>query len=388
MDLAARIETHLRTIVEECGHRPPGSPANRRATDYVWSVLRDAGLAVDAAPIRARWWLPGRAAITVGGVATPIEPPPFCRSADVAGPAVLAATVGDLDGIADGAVIVLRGDLAQPVLPKAFPFVQFPEQVALIEALEAARPAAVLAVVPDDAAQPVFEDPALAFPYASVGDTVGRGIAAGAAVRLEVEATIAEGDGVNLAAGTFSGRRTVVSAHVDSKIETAGALDNGAGVAVLLALAEGGLDDLGPVELALFNGEDHYAAPGEQAWLARRDLDEIDLVVNVDGPGLRGHLAAVSTLGAGPELDRAVKRALAATPGTMAGEPWFESDHAVFAMRGIPAIAITTAAPFDLLKRITHAPDDGPARIDPAVLADVARFIRSFLGSRVGVPAR
>jgi hypothetical protein len=82
------------------------------------------------------------------------------------------------------------------------------------------------------------------------------------AVRLVVESSIEPGDGVNVSAGATQGRRAVVSAHVDSKVTTNGALDNGGGVAVLLGLAERGLDRFRAVELVFFNGEDHYAAPG------------------------------------------------------------------------------------------------------------------------------
>jgi hypothetical protein len=60
------------------------------------------------------------------------------------------------------------------------------------------------------------------------------------------------------------------------------------------------------------------------------------------------------------------------------GPPWFESDHAMFAMRGIPAIAITSGAPFDLLKARSHA-DDSPADVDVGVLTSVASFIRAVL---------
>jgi hypothetical protein len=62
------------------------------------------------------------------------------------------------------------------------------------------------------------------------------------------------------------------------------------------------------------------------------------------------------------------------------GQPWFESDHAIFAMRGIPAIAITSGAPFDLLKRRSHVADSA-ADVDPEVLGSVASFIRALLAA-------
>jgi aminopeptidase YwaD len=284
--------------------------------------------------------------------------------------------------IPEGAVLVLDGDLAVPVFPRAFPFVTIPEQVRLLDALERCRPAAVLAVVADARVhEPVFEDPDLPFAYATVAESAAGGFHAGAAAELIVAGRLATGGGVNVSAGVTRGRRAVVSAHLDSKVTTPGALDNAAGVAVLLALAEQDTDDLGPVELVFFNGEDHYAAPGEQAWLAARDLRETALVVNIDGAGWRGQAAAVSTLGAGPDLERLVAACMADEPRLVPGVPWFESDHAIFAMQGIPSVAITSDGPFDELKRLAHAADDSPDRLDPEVLASVVVFVRTLLGA-------
>ena len=52
--LARRIAAHLRVLVQEIGPRPPGSPANRRATGYLVRTLTTAGLAVRTQPFRCR----------------------------------------------------------------------------------------------------------------------------------------------------------------------------------------------------------------------------------------------------------------------------------------------------------------------------------------------
>ena len=64
-------------------------------------------------------------------------------------------------------------------------------------------------------------------------------------------------------------QKITVFAHIDAKDGTPGALDNGAGVVVLLLLAELLQDYDGGVELELvaLNGEDYYSAAGEmQYW--------------------------------------------------------------------------------------------------------------------------
>jgi aminopeptidase YwaD len=367
------------------GPRPPGTEANRRATTYAASVLEAAGLPVASLPFRARSWVPGPAALTVDGEPVAIDPPPFCPPASAAGAVVEARDDGELGALdaAPGSVIVLRDELAVPHFPKAFPFVQLPDQQARLARLEALRPAAVLAVVPDVAAhEPVFEDPDLPFPYATVRASVAAPLRPGAVARVVVGGRIDEGDGVNVSAGALRGPRAVVCAHIDSKVTTAGRLDNGGGAATLLALAEAGLDGLGPVELVLFNGEDHVAAPGEQAWLAAGGLDGVELVINVDGAGLRGHGSAVALLGGDASAAAGVTGAIAGVHSASEGPPWFESDHAVFAMQGIPAVAITSAATFDELKRRSHAADEPADVVDPGVLADVVAVIRGILAAR------
>lgn len=59
--------------------------------------------------------------------------------------------------------------------------------------------------------------------------------------------------------------RIVITAHIDTKIGTPGAIDNATGVTAVLLLAEllKDSDTRYPVELVLFNGEDYYAAPGQ-----------------------------------------------------------------------------------------------------------------------------
>jgi len=83
----------------------------------------------------------------------------------------------------------------------------------------------------------------------------------------------------------------VFTAHIDAKRGTPGALDNAAGVVVLLLLAELLEDYAGrlAIELVALNGEDYYAAPGEISYLehSRGRMDSTLLNVNLDAPGYR-----------------------------------------------------------------------------------------------------
>jgi aminopeptidase YwaD len=182
--------------------------------------------------------------------------------------------------------------------------------------------------------------------------------------------------------GDAQPRRLVLCAHLDSKTTTPGAFDNAASVATLLALTElGHLDGL-PLELVLFNGEDHVDSCGEVAWLAATDLAEIAGAVNLDGTGLAAQelsLAALAALGAPAALEAQLSTWVGEQPRWVWAEPWFESDHAIFAMRGIPALAITSQDVHALLGGLAHTAADTLDVVDLTVLEQLAADLPALL---------
>jgi aminopeptidase YwaD len=381
--LAERIGYHLHVLAEVIGARPPGSPANRRATEHVAAVLAGAGLRVREDPFTTRWWEPGDGLLTVAGERRAVVPNPYSPACDVVGTVTCARDAAELQALDDGrpvGILVLTDQLTREQLwPAAFPFLEVPEHRAITAAIVAARPAAVIAV--SDHWEPILEDPDLGLPSTTVSTAVGAGLVDGAEVALRLGGRVHRGRGVNVSARTDgSGRRVVVSAHVDSKATTPGAFDNAGGVAVLLALAESGLPAGVPVEVVAFNGEDHVDACGEVAWLAATDLAEVAAIVNLDGAGVRGHHSSLSLLGCPPGVAAGIVALVHEGVGWQLAEPWYESDHAILAMRGVPAVAVTTAGVHDLLATLAHGEDDTVAVVDPAVLADVARMVRDLLG--------
>jgi aminopeptidase YwaD len=381
--LTARIAAHVTALAQEIGARPPGSPANTIATDYLRMVLTAAGLPVHEDAFTCRWWEPGSATLEIGGAWYEVTPAPFSAPCDVRGRVTRLSTDADLDAaaIAPGGIVVIDGDLvAESYFPKAFPFMDLPEQRDRLERLEALRPAAVVAVVPELRAMAVFEDGDLAFPYVAVLPPIGDRIRERRAIGVRIGGSLNEGSGVNIATRHGGpGPRILLSAHVDSEATTPGAFDNASGVATLLALAEAGLPDDVPVELVFFNGEDHYQAPGEQAWLASADLDGIRHVINLDGAGVVGHDTTVAMLACPPELEDRVRAFVAALPGWVIGREWYESDHAIFAMRGIPSLAITSANAHELMANVIHTDRDTPRIVDATILARVATFLDDWL---------
>jgi aminopeptidase YwaD len=381
-----RLRHHLEVLVEDIGARPPGSPANRRATDHVHACLAAAGRRVTALPFTTRWWEPGAGSLEVAGTRVEVAPNPYSPAGDVRGTARVVAGIDELERLAprSDTILVLTGALTrEQLLPPAFPFLSLPEHVRLRAALERLAPAAVVAV--SDHWEPILEDPDLAFPSTTVPTAIGGRIADGDVLHLETSGAVHEGAGVNLSTRlSDEDRRLVLCAHLDSKATTPGAFDNAASVATLLALTElGHLDGL-PIELVLFNGEDHVDSCGEVAWLAATDLDEVAGVVNVDGVGLAGQGISLASLACPPALASDLAAWVQAHPGWVAAEPWVESDHAIFAMRGIPAVAITSADVHALLGRLAHTSADTLEVLDIDVLGRLATDLPDLLGGVVG----
>jgi aminopeptidase YwaD len=375
-----RIEHHLQVLVEEIGARPPGSPANQRATEHVRRALTDASLDVRLFPFTTRWWDPGSGKLATATDTVEVQPNPYSPPCAVAGHVVRVGSLAQMAAARDlsGAILVLEGALASgPVMPKRFPFYNPEEHRRLVAALEAARPAAVVAVC--DQWQPVFEDADLPFPSTTVSREIGAGLLQGEPARLELGGDVHEGTGATVSGRTHEGSRLILSAHLDSKVTTPGAFDNAGGVAVLLALAELLLPDDLPVELVFFNGEDHFDACGELAWLAATDLTETTANVNVDGIGLRGRGTSLVGLACPPRLAEALRSFVDERPGWVTAEPWMESDHAIFAMQQIPAVAITSEDVHALLAGLAHGPDDTLEVVDPRLLAAVAMDLRTLL---------
>jgi aminopeptidase YwaD len=392
------VSGHLDTLCSFLPDRRPGSEGNRQATAYVAEELARSGWSVSMPEFEVTDWRTDGGELQVDGKSIEVTPSPYGLGAAAGGPIRILREVADLDRVdLRGSIVVLAGALAaEPLTPKAFPFYGSDEHAAIVSALEAAAPAAVLAATGKYPALcgaldpfPLIEDGDFAIPTATLrpADAVPLFDRDGAAASLEIRSERWRSTAANVTASRgLSAPRITVIAHIDTKPGTPGAVDNAAGVVVLLMLAE----LLGPqrvpdlsigVELLAVNGEDHYAAPGELAWLADHEaqLDDISLVINIDGAGYRGGRSAYSTYNLDADLARHVDRAFGATATLVPGPEFYQSDHAIFAMRGRPAVAITTELVDEMLETLFHSPDDTPAQVDLGLVADIAEAIANLI---------
>lgn len=305
------------------------------------------------------------------------------------------STVEELEVLTPGGgILLLHGPIAaEQLTPRKYPFYQMEQHARIYAALDAAAPAAVIAATdrtPMAAALhpfPLFEDADAGFPSAYVLNTAGKALLdhAGEDVELEIQSRQVPATGEQLVAsfGPASAGRIAVAAHIDSRHGTPGALDNATGVCVLLALADLFGDTPPPVEVQLlpFNGEDNFAAYGEIAYLSRYgdSLPTIRLAINIDAAGRTGDMSAISFYECPEEIRVRVLYAADAYPRIVEGPKWPMSDHMVFAMRGVPAMAVTSTSLERIAAEIAHTAEDVPSLTDPSLVVQTAEFIHDVI---------
>ncbi len=398
MDVA-QLRAHLHALCDVVGDRRPGSRGNRQATAHVAEAFAAAGWQVDRPRFACLDWRGAIGHLDVAGTRLDVSPSPYGLGVDATGPIRLVDEPAGLERRdLTGSILVLHGSIAtEPLTPKGFPFYGDERSELIIAALEAARPAVVLAVTgrfPSLCGAldpfPLIEDGDFPIPTANLRPDAAADLfdheGAMARVAIDAERWEAHAENVIATRGPRSPRVTVI-AHVDAKPGTPGAVDNAAGVVALIDLA----DRLSPhrgelpigVELLAVNGEDHFAAPGEVDWLAANgsSLDDIELVVNVDGAGYRGGRSAWSAYHLDDAPATHVAEAFAPVESLAPGPAWYQSDHAIFAMAGRPAVAITTDRVDEMLETLFHAPTDTPDQVDLALVADVAEGIERLIRS-------
>ncbi|MDZ4168614.1 MAG: M28 family peptidase [Coriobacteriia bacterium] len=395
-DLSARAAERLEALCSTHPDRHVGGPGVAAANELFAREAQAAGFGVERLPFDCVDWESGSASLRLADgrdLALHVGPysPPYRGEA----PLVTCSRVEELEALdAPGSILLLHGAIAEEQLtPRHYPFYQMDSHVRILAAIDRARPGAVIAATdrtPMAGALypfPLFEDADLGWPSAYLTDVDGAPLVAhdGEVVSLEIDSRQVAATGEQLVcsrAGTGGGR-VLVSAHIDSRHGTPGALDNATGVCVLLALADL-LSESGSaltIELVPFNGEDNFAAYGEMAYLAKHEdsLGDVVLAINIDAAARIGDESAISFYGCPDQLAATVRAVAADAEHIVEGPEWPMSDHMVLAMRGVPAMAITSTGLFDIEATVAHTAADTPELANPEIIVATARFIASVI---------
>ena len=386
---------YLKQLCLDLPERYVGSDGNRRAADLLESYLRSFSFETSRPSFDCLDWKEEGASLWVDEEYFPVRISPYSPGGKVSGPLVTVSSVEELKQVSGkGQVVLLKGEITrEQLLPKNFPFLSLPEHREVIDLLENGGFKAVICATsyhPQMAGGrypfPLIEDGDFILPSVYLTDREGKRLAAhqGKIVSLEVKAIRRPAKGYNVVArkGQPGFPRVVFCAHLDSKQGTPGALDNAAGLVVLLLLAEQLRDYCGaiPVEIVALNGEDYYSNPGEMLYLTEIQSrpEKIMLGVNIDGVGYIKGDTAVSTYGCPSAMEETVSRLITNVPGMVQGAPWYQGDHALFLQNRIPALGITSGCMEDILA-IAHTPRDNVDLVDCVKLGAAADFLYHLL---------
>jgi aminopeptidase YwaD len=394
--LLAKAKEYLRRLCVDIPTRRVGSAGNRAATDFFAGVVSSFGFETESPEFDCIDWSQDGVDLTVKGSSFEAFASPYSLGCHVRAPLLILSTVEEMEAAeVSGKIVMLRGDLAkEQLMPKNFPFYNPDHHKRIIELLETKKPPALIAATSRDVEMvgsmypfPLFEDGDFHIPSVYMTDEEGLCLAAyaGKEVSLESRARRIPARGCNVIArkGVSPGRRVVLFAHIDARMGTPGANDNASGVVVLLLLAELLAEFSGNFcfELVAMNGEDYYSNPGEQQYLALNAdrLDDIFLGINLDDVGYYKGKVAYSLYGCPAGLANAIRYTLARHKDLLEGESWYQGDHGLFLMHQIPALAITSELLGELMREITHTPQDTLEVVDPTKLVAVALALQDLL---------
>jgi len=239
-ELTEKIKSHLRVLCSEIGERRVGSEENRKATDYAQKVLANFGWQIETTELSVIDWTTDGATLTCGEKSFEVFSSHYSLGCSAKGQLLAIDTVSKLEQaeISDK-IVLLYGEIAeQQIAPKKFPFWNPEEHQHLISVLEKGKPQAIITATERNSALaggvypfPMFEDGDFDFPSVFMKDTEGEKLLAFAGKNVEL---ISKAKRIPETAFNVIGRnsnetknRIVITAHIDTKIDTSGAIDNG-----------------------------------------------------------------------------------------------------------------------------------------------------------------
>jgi aminopeptidase YwaD len=276
-NLLQKSEVYLHMLCHKITDRSVGSEGNRAATRYFEKISSSLGWATETQQFEAMDWIDGGASLRCGETSFQTYVSPYSLGCDVEGQLISASNVEELEQAnMTGKLLLLHGEIAkEQLMPKNFEFYNPEEHQRIISLLEKGEPRAIIGTTGRNASLaggvypfPLIEDGDFDIPSVYMTEDEGYRLLpyTGSSVALKSISKRVPGKGCNVIAqkGKESGGRMVITAHIDAKKGTPGAIDNASGVVILLLLADLLKDHDGNklIEIVVLNGEDYYAVPG------------------------------------------------------------------------------------------------------------------------------
>ena len=396
--LTEKIKSHLQVLCVEIGERRVGSEENRKATAYAKKVFEEFGWQTEVSELSVMDWKTDGATLTCNDQSFEVFSSEYALGCSLKGELLAIRTVSELEqaNIKDK-IVLLYGEIAsQQIAPKNFPFWNPEEHQHLVALLEKGSPKALICATERNSATaggvypfPLFEDGDFDIPSVYMKDTEGEKLLAHAGQTVEL---VSKAKRIPETAFNVIGRkngetqkRIAITAHIDTKIGTPGAIDNGTGVAVLLVLAEFLKNYSGrySIELVVFNGEDYYCVPGQVNYVKQNSdkFNEILLNINIDGAGYKEGLTCFSPFNLPENIDGVLREIFWDIPEIVEGLPWYQGDHSLFLQNACPAIAVSSQWFIENMEcqQITHTPKDNLEIVDAERVAECVQGIAKLV---------
>jgi len=375
---------HLQHLCVEIGERPSGSAANQAASEYIQAAFQAAGWETEQQDYDCPAWECRQVRLEWNGVELECVANAFSPGCDVQAEYAPLGTIGELEK-ADlgGRIAVLYGDLSkQPLSAKSW-FLKDEHDDRVITLLEEKQPLAIVTIQPKPASlDRIIEDWEFRIPSVTVPAEVGLQLLRSGVGPLGVKINTSQSQGsscnvVGRKAGS-SQKRIVLCAHYDTKFGTPGACDNAAGVAVLMEMARrlGQRDWDAEIELVAFSSEE-YLPIGDDEYLRREGdaLGRIVAAINMDLIAQYLGATSIAIFSASQQFQAKVEGTVARFPGVVWVEPWPQSNHSTFAMRGVPSLALSSAG----ASHNYHEQSDRIEWVSPARLGEVAQVLEELV---------
>lgn len=397
-NLYQKCVSYLKTLCEEIPERSVGSEGNRRATSFFEKELASLGWQTEMSELDVIDWENGGATLQVADQSYNVLVSPYSLGCSVQAPLISASCLEEIEQQEiTGNILLLFGDIAkEQLMPKNFVFYNPEEHQNIIALLEQKQPAAIISATGRNAALaggvypfPMIEDGDFDIPSVYTTEEEGKNLLSciGKPAILQSRSTRIPTKAYNVVARKRENadERIVITAHIDAKKGTPGAIDNATGVVTLLLLAELLKDYDGDrlLEIVAFNGEDYFAVPGQMDYIRKNQehFENIVLNINIDGAGYKEGRSTFSLFGLPEEMKGKVSDVLAEYDGITEGIQWPQGDHSIFVQQGCPAIAVSSKWFIDHMdsQEITHTPKDNIDIVDCRKVIEIAEALNWLL---------
>jgi len=381
--LTAKASHYLNTLCNETGNRSVGSPGNIKATEFFEKFVSQSGWCIEKDCLNVMDWIPGSVILTVNGNSFTAQASPYSKGCTVETKLVAVSEIDELETAdIESKALLLYGDIVlEQLMPKNFVFYNPESHQRIVALLEKKNPAVIICATGRNSALaggaypfPLIEDGDFNIPSVYMTDIEGERLLKfrGETVRLQSTAERLESKAYNLTAskGDTGLKRIIISAHIDAKKGTPGAIDNATGVVILLLISELLTDYAGRyrIELMPFNGEDYYAVTGQMDFIRKNEgrFGDIILDINIDGTGYYEGDTAFSFYGVPDPIRGIVFDEIKKHTGVSEGPQWPQGDHSIFIQYGVPAIAVSSMWFTENMEiqDITHTEKDRPEIVD------------------------